>query len=813
MDRRTTPLLQALEHDLGERVAGGPRAALARADGELVLLWIRGAMRADANPALEAAVQLAHALDLPLLAYQALDDRHPYASDRVWRFVLEGAQDLARDLDARGIEYAFHLVGPGERPPALVELAERSAVVVADAHPVEPVRGWTRRLRERTSTPVLEVDASCVVPLTATTEGHERAFGYRSATVKARQRWLGWLPAEGDAPARFTGELPFRPLDLGKATDTDLDAWIAACRIDHGIAPIAHTRGGSTAGLARWRAFREHGLGDYAKARNDALRDGVSRMSPYFHFGMVSPLRVAREARESGGAGSDKYLDELLVWREVAWHWCHHRGDVDSVSSVPEWARATLAAHGKDAREALYSWAQLAAAETGDELWDACQRSLLRHGELHNNVRMTWGKALLGWTPNAAVALARLIDLNHRYALDGRDPASYGGLLWCLGLFDRPFTPELPVLGSVRPRPTAQHAQRLDVAAYGARTAQPSTGEPLRIAIIGAGMAGLSAARALDEAGHGVAVFDKGRGVGGRTATRRSSLDDGTTFDHGAQYFTARDPRFRRYVDAWVEEGVAAPWSGRVRDRANREAPDRFVGVPGMTAMAKRMAEGLTVRTSTRVRSLTRAAERWTLEFEDDAPPIGGFDAVLVTAPPRQASPLVAASERLRGIADSVTMDPCWAAMIAFEHPVDTEDDGLFVRAGALSWAARNGSKPGRGETETWVLHATPEWTREHLELDRADAAAALMGELAEALGVALPATLHADAHRWMFSAAVEPRDDGAAFDAELGLGLAGDWLAGSKGEGAWLSGRALAGHVAAWAVRRSRAGSPATAI
>lgn len=796
----TGSVAQHLPVDLQDRALGADQSP--RPGGDFVLLWIRGAMRASGNPALEAAIACARGLGLPLLAYQALDDRHPHASDRIWRFVLEGAAELQRDLEARGVRYVFHLPRPGHRPPALVALAQQSAVVVADVHPVEPVRGWTASIRAAASdTPLVEVDANCVVPVTATTKPYERAFAFRKATSKARKRWLGWEPEDQPAPPRFEGELPFEPVDLGG----DLDGLIATCAIDHGVAPVAHTRGGAAAGLARWNDFVDRGLSRYARSRNDALKDGVSRMSAYFHFGMVSPLRVAAEAQRFGGGGAEKYLDELLVWREVAWHFCHHRRDVDSIAALPPWALETLRHHEADERPARHSWDTLAHAATGDSLWDAMQTSLLRQGELHNNLRMTWGKALMDWTGGPEECLARLVDLNHRYALDGRDPASYGGLLWCLGQFDRPFPPEAPVRGTVRERTTRVHASRIDVETYARRVSRPAHGgAPLRVAVLGAGLAGLSAARALDDAGHAVQVFDKARGVGGRTSWRRAAP---FAFDHGAQYFTARDARFRRFVDAWCDEGVVAPYTGRLATIDAPGAPElqdpaaheRFVGVPGMNAMAVRMARWLDVTVRSRVTALARAGETWTLSFEDgrEEP---GFDAVLITFPPAQAAELLGtvpdAPTALLDAARTTDMVPCWAAMVAFDGCHDAPFDGAFVNSGPLSWISRDSAKPGRPEGDAWVLHATPDWTREHLELEREEAAIRLVAALEEATGVAAPPQLHANAHRWMYSAAAPPRDDEALFDGAAGLGLAGDWLAGSKVQGAWLSGRALAGHV-----------------
>lgn len=784
--------------------------ATPREGGQYVLLWIRAAMRAESNPALAAAAALARGLGLPLLCYQALDDRHPHGSDRLWRFVLEGARDLSRDLGERGFRYAFHLVRPGHRAPALRVLGEGAAAVVADAHPVEPVRTWTEALRRGLGdVPLVEVDASCVVPLTASRRAYDRAFAFRNATKKARKRWLGWEAETGDAPAPFAGDLPFEPVDL----EGDLDALIAACDVDHGIPPVPHTRGGTAAGRARWNAFAERRLGRYARDRNDALRPGVSRMSPYFHFGMVSPMAVAAEATRIGGAGAEKYLDELLVWRELAWHFCHHTPDIDSLSALPDWARETLREHADDPRPALYSPGQLAAGATDDELWNAMQVSLLRHGELHNNLRMTWGKAVLRWTSGPEEALASLLDLNHRYALDGRDPSSYGGILWCLGQFDRPFPPASPILGEVRGRSTKGHAARLDVSVYSGRVNRTAGDERMRIAVVGAGMSGLAAAGALLDAGHEVVAFDKARGVGGRTSLRRGA---GTHFDHGAQYFTARDPRFRRAVDSWIEEGVVAPFRGalavvdelgRPRGRGDDDT-DRFVGTPGMNAMAKRMAEGVDVRVRSRVSALDRRPDGWALAFEDgdDAT---GFDRVLITAPAAQAAELLGDhSAELAALAADVEMTPCWAAMAAFEGPLATDFDGAFVNAGPLSWVCRNSTKAGRPEGETWVMHASADWTAEHLEMGREDVATALLAALAEALGLdGLPGTIEVDTHRWMYSGARTPLERGAAFDPEAGIALAGDWLAGAKVQGAWLSGRAAAGHLLREAA--ARAGTP----
>ncbi len=333
----------------------------------------------------------------------------------------------------------------------------------------------------------------------------------------------------------------------------------------------------------------------------------------------------------------------------------------------------------------------------------------------------------------------------------------------------------------------------------------PPTHSPRRAAIVGAGISGLRAAEILEGSGQwSVHVFDKARGVGGRTSLRRANP---YAFDHGAQYFTARDEGFRARVDRWITAGIVAPFDGPLAvipsdgqvEFRDSESTERFVGVPGMNAMAKSMISGLELTTKARVASLEPEPEsspgRWALRFMDGEI-VNGFDAVLVTTPAAQAAPLVAASDELRQAAESVEMTPCWAAMVAFSGRYDVPFDGAFIDQGPLSWACRNSSKVGRPGGDAWVLHGTPEWTAAHLELGPEDAARQLTEALARATGQPTPDAIHLNAHRWMYSGAHPPRSDGALFDASLGLGLAGDWLNGSKVQGAWLSGQALAEQV-----------------
>jgi renalase len=340
-----------------------------------------------------------------------------------------------------------------------------------------------------------------------------------------------------------------------------------------------------------------------------------------------------------------------------------------------------------------------------------------------------------------------------------------------------------------------------------------ATSDQDSIAIIGAGIAGLTAARQLARAGATVQVFDKGRGVGGRAATRRDDplTGGGRQFDHGAQYFTAESEGFRTQIADWVAAGVAAEWKGllavincdvdgcQLADPP--QAKPRYVGVPGMSAIAKRLAEevaaaGGRVTTGVRVAPLKRGDGRWRLAAESGEP-LGDFAKVLVTAPAPQAAELLTPSPALSNAAKSVRITGCWAAMVAFDGPVATEIDGAFVNGPAeatpLSWIARDSSKPGRTghppEGSLWVLHGSPAWSEPNHAITPERAAEALLEGFWKALGLPAQPASSCEAHRWRFALPENPLVATAIADQALGLYAAGDWCGGPRVEGAYLSG------------------------
>jgi hypothetical protein len=800
LSKKVQRTLGSLPDHLAERTRVLNRRPVDRS-GEFVLYWMHHAVRDHENPALDVALWAADHLRLPVLVYQGLAGRHPYNSDRQHTFILQGARTLARGLHERGISHAFHLAEAPADPSPLRGLMSRAALTLTEDFPAPPLKKWTRQLAGFSPTSFWAVDTACILPMQQVPTPFDRAFQFRKATWEAYQKRVSRpYPAQAPAARPFSGRLGFDPVDLAEA---DIAACCAGCRIDHTVGPVAHTRGGSRAGYDRWEQFKRHGLDDYADTRNDAaiaFPSGVSRMSAYLHHGHVSPFRIAREAAASASRGALKYLDELLIWRELAHNLCFYQDHPDTIGALPAWARETVVAHGQDSRRQIFSWEALARAKTGDPLWDAAQQSLLIHGELHNNLRMTWGKALLQWTRSPQAALQMMIDLNHRFALDGSDPNSYAGILWCLGLFDRPFKPEKPIIGTLRPRSTRSHARRLNLTRYTARISRTAADAALRVAVIGAGMSGLVAARTLADHGHQVHVLEKARGVGGRLSTRRIKSD---AFDHGAQYFTARDARLRPWVDSWLQTGVVQRWEGRIgvlrrgelRDERGRH--DRFVGVPGMSAVAGHLAAGLTIELNTPIRQVRKKGPEITL-IDADGSDREHYDALVVATPPLQAVELLAGLTPLTKTLNTVAMTPCWAVMLAFAEPLDLPFDGAFVHDAEIAWAARNSSKPGREADDCWVLHASADWSRAHIEATPERVISSLSASFSSAAGLRLPEPRLASAHRWRYARALQPLAAGCLYDHRSHIGICGDWCHGSRIEGAFLSGAAMAGSIMA---------------
>ena len=463
-----------------------PPDARPRSGGEFVLYWMQATFRAHDNFALNFAIEQADALGVPVLVYHGLRHDYPWANARFHTWVLESVVDLRRDFAAKGIQYAFWLDrsrGAWTEWPAgsrgddaagrdadaawspLVRLADRAALVVTDYTPTFVHPRQLRGLRKRTTTPVIAVDSATVVPMAAHAKEHSTARGFRTAMLEPLAHHL-WPVANPLPRVRRPVDLEFAD-DAPAVTPATIASLVAGCDVDQAVGPSPMFRGGTAAGRARLHEFVARGLARYADDRNDPNNlEAVSRLSPWLHFGNLSIHEVLLTARAAGPADAyAKFEDEAVTWRELAHNFCHWNPKHRTVAGIPAWAREQLASHEADPRPAHYTLQQLERAETADPLWNAMQRSYVQDGWMHNYVRMLWGKAVLMWTRDASECLAFLEHLNNKYSLDGRDPNSYGGIMWTFGKFDRPFY-RRPIFGTVRYQSLKAAADKFDVPGY-----------------------------------------------------------------------------------------------------------------------------------------------------------------------------------------------------------------------------------------------------------------------------------------------------------------------------------------------------------
>ena len=450
-------------------------------DGEYVLYWMQSTHRLEENWALRAAIRTADRVNRPLVIHQGLDPTYPYAADRHHTFILQGARDTARDAESRGLYYQFVLRALRDDDRRVVDrLAARAYVVFTDLFPTVGIRERVERFADRVSCRVLAIDSVCTVPSGAFEKPEYAARTIRPKIAKLLDHSiepvaeaLPRVPVSEALRASLRASVSeggSSTLPLATMSDADIAAAVSACDIDHSV-PAVLLPGGSVAAAARLTTFVSSELTPYSDRRNEAAAsDGTSRLSPYLHFGQIASARVVREARASGAPPEslDAFVQQVTTWRELSFNWCLRTRNFDRLEALPAWIQKTMAEHVGDLRPMLYDLETLETAQTHDALWNAAQRELAQQGVIHNYPRMLWGKTMLLWTADYEQARVNLFHLNDKYALDGRDPNSVGGIMWCLGLWDRPWGNK-PIWGGIRPMVTSRAKLKFDVAGYIAR--------------------------------------------------------------------------------------------------------------------------------------------------------------------------------------------------------------------------------------------------------------------------------------------------------------------------------------------------------
>jgi deoxyribodipyrimidine photo-lyase len=407
-----------------------------------VLYWMQASQRAEYNHALEFALRKANEYKLPLLVYFGLTDSYPDANMRHYRFMLEGLKQTAARLKERGINFVLKKESPQK---GIVKLAENAAATVFDTGYMPVQRQWRKVAADAIDGPVFQVESDVIVPVCMTSPKEE----YAAYTIRPKiQKQCGYflqplecreLKVKTVIDVESVNQELAAPQNL--ATSMNINKTVTDCEQFH--------PGGITEAESRLKNFIDNKLSNYSELRNEPAQDFQSGLSPYLHFGQISPLQVALKIQKSKNPGAEDFLEELIVRRELAMNFAQYNDFCQNYRALPPWAVATLEEHSKDRRSHIYPLADLEGAATADPYWNAAQNEMLICGKMHGYMRMYWGKMLLQWSETPRQAFERALYLNDKYELDGRDPNSCAGIAWCFGKHDRPW-PEHPVVGKVR---------------------------------------------------------------------------------------------------------------------------------------------------------------------------------------------------------------------------------------------------------------------------------------------------------------------------------------------------------------------------
>lgn len=426
--------------------------------GRYVLYWMQAAQRIKQNQALAYALAQANQMDLPLLVYFGLKSDYPEASARVFRFMLEGLKELEDKFREMGVLFLPLETNPTE---GALALAGQACLLVTDRGYLKHQRQWREEAARACPCPLVQVETEAVVPV-------ELAYPKEAYGAHPLRRKL--LPLT---------EVHLTALDMPPVKKPSLDLNLGLDKLDlsnpHAMIhkrewpvwgdPSLDIIGGESIAIHKLETFIARDLDNYALLKNDPGRGKTSGLSPYLHFGQISPITVALAILKYPGESARVFLDELLVRRELSMNYVHYNPQYDQYAGLPAWALVSLEAHRRDPREYRYELSQLEAGQTHDPYWNGAQKELVRTGIMQGYMRMYWGKKILEWTEEPDQGFQIALRLQNKYALDGRDPNTYAGVAWCFGKHDRPWS-ERAIFGKVRYMNEAGLKRKFDMQAY-----------------------------------------------------------------------------------------------------------------------------------------------------------------------------------------------------------------------------------------------------------------------------------------------------------------------------------------------------------
>ncbi len=408
--------------------------------GAYVLYWMQASQRAEYNHALEYAISKGNELHQPVIVFFGMTDHFPEANERHYTFMLEGLREVKQSLEKRGIRMVILHKSP---EMGAIQLAKGASLAVVDRGYLKIQKRWRRDAATKMNCPLIQVETDVIVPVEETSPKEEYAAAtIRSKIHKKLNHFL--VPLTPRDPAAESPSLDFDSFDIN-----DVGKAISKLHIDRSVRKVSSFQGGTKEARNHLEVFLEGRLDQFPELRNDPTLDYLSHMSPYLHFGQISPLFIVLKTLETKSPGTEAFLEELIVRRELSMNFVFYNEMYDSFEAIPEWAKKTLKDHKKDKRQHTYTLEELESAQTHDPYWNAAQKEMVIKGKMHGYMRMYWGKKIIEWNRTPEGAFQNALYLNNKYELDGRDPNGFTGVTWCFGKHDRPWG-ERPIFGNVR---------------------------------------------------------------------------------------------------------------------------------------------------------------------------------------------------------------------------------------------------------------------------------------------------------------------------------------------------------------------------
>ena len=472
--------------------------------GEFILYWMIATRRFNYNASLEFALTLSQEHQVPLVVIEEISTSHKFSNDRIATFMIQGMLENVAAFKQANIRYIPWVETPLSGPMGLLkEISKKAKIVITDEYPTYYPKKAVEAASKSINVKMYTGDSNGVIPMSWTESAHSTAHGFRrfvhSNFSRTPQTWPKFNPIPKGydlimEDSHFDSIIEDSKLKLppyewlwrcAEGGSTGKKA-LSAIDIDHDVEPVKFVSGGRNFAVKQLSAFLTHRLERYHQDRNDIANPAVSGLSPWLHFGHISSIEIVEKILENAkwtpesidmsrkgaregwwglSAGVESFLDQIITWRELGFNNAYHNKNHNKFESIPEWAKKTLAEHSDDER-VLYTFEQIENAETHDEIWNAAQIQLLKTGIIHNYLRMLWGKRILEWASTPEQAAEWMIQLNDRYALDGRDPNSYTGIFWVLGRHDRAWGPERAIFGKIRYMSSENTRRKMNLKPY-----------------------------------------------------------------------------------------------------------------------------------------------------------------------------------------------------------------------------------------------------------------------------------------------------------------------------------------------------------